>query len=93
MTIQEAINSGKRFKRPCFTYFISRDSVGGLMFENLEDYTPSVASLLASDWEVEPLKKKLIGADDIHAAVTVALTGGHPLEFRDRLIKELGLEE
>lgn len=96
MTIQEAIKTGKRFKRPCFTYYIEENSMGDILFTNGEFYTPSKESLLATDWEVEPPKKKLIGADDIRRARNNANNHSGVLIFTDEietLINELGLED
>lgn len=59
MTLQEAIKSGKRFKRPYWNTWHDRSSIG-------RTYICAV-SILADDWEIEE-KKVEVSRHDIDAA-------------------------
>lgn len=65
MTLQEAIKSNKRFRRPCFPegrwYSYDGSTVTCMRIDSLDDlrgeifYWPDKQDILADDWEVEPV--------------------------------------
>lgn len=86
MTIQEAIKSGKKFKRPLHTLF--HDARTGGAFTGVFLYN----DVLATDWEIEIVKKEL-SADDVRRALRDPETVyGEPLYTIEGFIKKLGLE-
>ena len=97
MNIQEAINSGKRFKRPQMLKWIE---VRGRDLKFVPgDYpaTLSAEDVLASDWETEKVKKELT-ADDVYQAVRRVnegpVRGFHATIYpsaAQELVEELGL--
>lgn len=96
MTIQEALNSGKRFKRPVHGSFMYMDGLSIYFneYETPREYKALVEDILATDWEVEPPKKKLLGADEIREAIKHASSLYYPGIFMiEETLKHLGLEE
>jgi hypothetical protein len=55
MTIQEAIKSGKMFKRPKWTVYFRMAFDGWLVRSNANDVTSlTKKDILATDWETKP---------------------------------------
>jgi len=95
MTIQDAIRSGKKFKRPCHVAWIFPDTYGTLSILHQGRDTSqarwcAAMDILADDWELETVKIEL-SAEDIRAAWG-KLYGISGLWFLDNLLKDLGLE-
>lgn len=57
MTIQEAYNSGKRFKRIGYNWIDTKN----------KHFYITIESILADDWEIETIKKELSKEDIIDA--------------------------
>lgn len=58
MTLQEAIRSGKKFRRPHFYYWIYRDNLNFYTSDHSRDkYVFDAESIVADDWEVEEEKR------------------------------------
>lgn len=91
MTIQEAIKSGRRFRRAEYAWF----SVTAGQIENGDaglTVPLSLNDILATDWVVEPVKKGLSREDIEAAAEKLIDKGWEPsMLFVDELIRELGL--
>ncbi len=86
MTIQEAINSGKRYKRGSNTTWLD---------PNGKQYYFDVADVLATDWEIEVVIKALSAKDIRDAAFSCRVYGGVSPQFLLELefvFKELGLK-
>ena len=85
MNIQEAIQSGRRFKRK-----------GAKIWRLPKDKTYFVEDLLADDWELEAEQKVAVTKTDLKNAfflyVSPCINNGGAQRAFDYFIKELGFE-
>jgi hypothetical protein len=95
MTIQEALRSGKRFRRKGCQWGSKLDTVRYTLAQGYHSFFAlSEEDILATDWELETVKKEL-SAEDIRKAFEYSIVKADPSVyggFIDCLLKHLGLE-
>ena len=91
MTLQEAIKSRRRFRRPNCPYWSQSPITGGFPYSKI---TLEFDDILADDWEVEQVPIAVTEAEFDAAwdkASSINSAGQWLASFKDTLKKELGL--